>query len=57
MKMKKLTLMLATALFAVGAVACDRKETVLDVDTPGGGMKVEKDKDTGAIDVEMDDKE
>ncbi|GAA5484301.1 hypothetical protein [Haloferula sargassicola] len=54
MKTKKLTLMLAAGLFALGAVSCDNKETVLDADTPAGDMKVEKDKDTGAIDVEVD---
>ncbi len=42
---------------AFATLACDRKEKVLDVDTPGGGIEVERDKDTGAIDVEVEDKE
>ncbi len=54
MKLMKPVLLVATGLFALGAVACDRKETVLDVDTPGGELKVEKDKDTGAVNVEID---
>ena len=57
MMMNKPILAMAAGLFALGAVSCDKKETILDVDTPGGGIKVEQDKDSGAVDVEMDEKE
>lgn len=33
---------------------CDRKEKVLDVDTPGADVNVERDTDTGEVDVNVD---
>jgi hypothetical protein len=37
---------------------CDNKETVLDVEGPdGGGVAIEKDRDTGAISVDVDSDE
>lgn len=40
-------------------VGCDRKEKVLDVETPEAGLEIERDKDSGAvtIDVDTDDEE
>jgi hypothetical protein len=41
---------------AVGALAlggCQRKEKVLDVKGPGGEIKVEKNVDTGQVDVKV----
>jgi hypothetical protein len=38
-----------------GAVGCDDDETVLDVETPGGQVEVERDPDTGETDVEVTD--
>ncbi len=35
-------------------VSCDRKEKLLDVDTPDGGIKVERDKDTGEVDIKVE---
>ena len=32
---------------------CERKETVIDVETPGGEVEVERNVDTGAVDVEV----
>lgn len=47
----------ATVLFAAMIVlgsGCDNKETMLDVETPGGEMEVERDRDTGKVDVDVD---
>lgn len=33
---------------------CERKEKVIDVETPGGGVEVERNKDTGAVAVEVE---
>ena len=38
-------------------LGCGRKETVFEMETPGGGVKVERDKGSGAIDVQVDDKD
>ena len=48
---------LLTAAFAVGLMlfGCDRRETVLDVDTPNGGVSVERDIDDGSISVDVDE--
>ncbi|MFH1299446.1 MAG: hypothetical protein ABIK07_00195 [Planctomycetota bacterium] len=37
-------------------VGCDNKEKVLDVETPGGKIEIERDRNTGAVDVEIDKK-
>lgn len=43
------------ALFcALAFFGCDNKEKILDVDTPDGGVEVEVDRDTGALDVDAD---
>lgn len=45
------------ALAAVfSSAGCERKERVLDVETPGVDVEVERNKDTGRIDVEVDRK-
>lgn len=36
-------------------IGCDNKEKVLDVETPGGEVEVERDKDTGETEVEVND--
>ena len=36
-------------LFAAG---CENKETILDVETPSGQVEVERNRDTGAVDVQ-----
>ena len=52
---RPITLLLAvTSLFA--SVSCNRKEKVLDVKTPGGGIEVERDKKTGDVDIKVEDK-
>ena len=47
-------LLAATSLLA--ATGCNRKEKVLDVKTPGGGIEVERDKKTGDVDIKVDKK-
>jgi hypothetical protein len=34
------------------SAGCENKETVLDVETPEGQVEVERDRDTGALDVQ-----
>lgn len=38
-----------------GVAGCDDDETVLDVETPGGQVEVERDPNTGEVDVETTD--
>jgi hypothetical protein len=46
-----------TALLAAAAInGCQRKEKVLDVRTPDGNVKVERNVDTGQVDVKVDHK-
>ncbi|MGD9632972.1 MAG: hypothetical protein AB7G28_14670 [Pirellulales bacterium] len=33
---------------------CERKEKVIDVETPGGNVEVERNVDTGAVEVEVE---
>lgn len=46
----------ASALCASLALpfGCDRKEKILDIETPNGDIEVERSKDTGKVDVEVD---
>jgi hypothetical protein len=39
-------------LAIVCAAGCENKETVLDVETPRGQVEVERDRDTGEVDVQ-----
>lgn len=48
-------LMIGAALF-LGTTGCKQKEKVLDVDTPGGGIEVERDKKSGEVDIRIEDK-
>ncbi|MEZ6132749.1 MAG: hypothetical protein R3C59_29120 [Planctomycetaceae bacterium] len=55
---KKSATLIATACFTAGLLAlsgCDNKEKVLDIETPGGEIEVERDQDTGETDVEVND--
>lgn len=47
---------LAMSTAVIAASGCERKEKVLDVEAPGVDIEVERDKDTGRIDVEVDRK-
>lgn len=44
-----------SAAFTAGLLAfgCDRKETVLEIDTPDGGVTVQRDVDDGSISVDV----
>lgn len=45
-------------LAAVLTLGCDNKEKVLDVQGPGGsGVEIERDRKTGAVDVEVKKRE
>ena len=46
--------LLLTASFTF--TGCDNKEKVLDIETPGGEIEIERDKDSGAVGVEVDKK-
>lgn len=48
-----LALLFGTAFIATG---CDTKEKVLDVETPGGDIEIERDTSTGAVGVDVDKK-
>lgn len=50
------TTALLLALFSLGATSCDRKEKVLDVDTPDGGIEIQRDKKSGEIELKVEDK-
>jgi hypothetical protein len=45
----------AASLSAIAFTGCERKETVLDVDTPGADVSVERNIDTGEVEVETTD--
>ncbi len=49
--------LIASGFAGLGASAltgCERKEKVIDVETPGGDVEVERNIDTGAVDVEVE---
>ena len=50
---RPITLLLATTCL-LGSAACQRKEKVLDVKTPGGGIEVERDKKTEQLRLEIE---
>ena len=52
---RPIALLLATTSL-LAASACNRKEKVLDVKTPGGGIEVERDKKTGDVDIKVEEK-
>ena len=52
---RSITLILATASL-LAATACQRKEKVLDIKTPAGGIEVERDKKSGEVDIKVDEK-
>lgn len=47
-------LLSAAVLFSLG---CENKEKVLDIETPRGQVEVERDRDTGEVDVDAVKKE
>ena len=60
--LKRLPVRAATMFFAaciaLGVVAgCERKERVLDIETPGADVEVDRNIDTGEVEVDVDDKD
>ncbi|MGB7324755.1 MAG: hypothetical protein WBD31_07775 [Rubripirellula sp.] len=47
----RLLFLAATFNAAVLLVGCDRKEKIVDVNTPNGGVEVERSADTGEVTV------
>lgn len=48
-----LMLLFSAAFITAG---CDNKEKILDVETPGGQIEIERDRNSGAVGVEVDKK-
>jgi hypothetical protein len=48
-------LALAASLCVFSLVGCERKERVLDVQTPEGSVQVDRNIDTGEVDVQVTD--
>jgi len=46
---------LGACLAAVSLAGCERKERILDVQTPEGSIEVDRNVDTGEVDVEVTD--
>jgi hypothetical protein len=47
-----LTMAACTGMIA-GLTGCERKEKILDIETPGGDIEVERSTDTGKVDVDI----
>ncbi len=53
---RNVLLLSASLVLGVATSGCDRKEKVMEVNTPdGGGVEVERNTDTGAVTVDVDD--
>lgn len=44
---------LVLCVAVICATGCENKETMLDVETPRGQVEVERDRDTGKVDVQV----
>jgi hypothetical protein len=51
------TLAVSVCVGAASFTGCERKERVLDVQTPEGSLEVDRNIDTGEVDVEVTDKD
>jgi hypothetical protein len=49
-------LLLSTCVAAFVSAGCERKERVIDIRTPGADVKVDRNIDTGAVEVKTDKK-
>ena len=47
-------LLFALAMVLVGSVGCERKEEVLDIETPNSKIEVDRNIDTNEIEVDAD---
>ncbi len=52
-----LSRLLLTAAIGISLifVGCTNKETLLDVDTPSGGVQVQQDKSDGSVTIDVDE--
>ncbi len=50
---KTIAAALLTTVFFTALPGCERKEKLIDIETPSGEVEVERDKDSGAVDVEV----
>ena len=50
------SLLLLTAATCMTGTSCRQKERVMDVETPGGSLKVDRDKKTGDVEIKVEDK-
>lgn len=48
--------LIVIALVAMAQAGCQQKREILDVETPSGQVKVNQDKDTGDVTVDVDRK-
>ncbi|MGV3486507.1 MAG: hypothetical protein ACO1RT_18970 [Planctomycetaceae bacterium] len=55
-KFRKLVVAFSVTAIVALTIGCERKETILDIETPDGNVEVERSLDTGAVDVEVTDK-
>jgi hypothetical protein len=46
----------SAAVAALVSAGCDRKERVIDIKTPGADVKVDRNVDTGAVEVKTEKK-
>ncbi|MEZ6089973.1 MAG: hypothetical protein R3C05_18495 [Pirellulaceae bacterium] len=51
----QMALVCFTAIVGLSITGCDDKETLLDVETPDGGVEVERDVETGNVTVDVDE--
>jgi hypothetical protein len=49
-------LLLAALMAAIVSVGCERKERVIDIKTPGADVKVDRNIDTGGVEVKTERK-
>ena len=53
-----ITMIVPAALISLSTFAlftgCDRREKVVDIETPNRQLSIEKDKDTGDVDIKVD---
>lgn len=53
---KQLPIYVSLLLACCATTGCEQKEKVLDVETRGGSLEVERSKDSGDIDINIDGK-
>ncbi len=54
-EISNLVLIISALTIGFVVVGCAQKETVLDVDTPDGGVAIERDVDDGSLSVDVDE--